>query len=48
MEWIINNWVLLLFLALCLGMHFLGGGHGRHGKHEDKGTDTNKGHSGCH
>ena len=44
MEWITNNWFLLFFLALCLGMHFLGG-HGRHGKHADEEIEEHKGHA---
>ena len=51
MEWIINNWILLLIAALCIGMYFFGYGcnaHGRHGKHgkdecdEHKSTDEGK------
>lgn len=43
MEWIISNWFLLVFLALCLGMHFLG--HRGHGRHEDEEGPEHKGHA---
>lgn len=45
MEWIINNWFLLFFLALCIGMHFLVGGHGRHGKYAEEESEEQKGHA---
>ena len=44
MEWITNNWFLLIFLALCMGMHFFGG-HGKHGKHSEEEADHHKGHT---
>ncbi len=44
MEWIINNWFLVLFLAVCIGMHFFGG-HGTHGKNRDDETGEHKEHA---
>jgi hypothetical protein len=42
MEWIISNWFLLFVLALCLGMHFLGG-HGHHGRQNEQESTDHKG-----
>jgi hypothetical protein len=39
MEWITNNWILLLIAALFIGMHFFGYGCGAHGKHGEHGKD---------
>lgn len=47
MEWILENWIFILFAALFIGMHLFGfgcGGHGKHGDHGGHGED--KGHSG--
>lgn len=46
MEWIINNWILLLIAVMCISMHFFGGGHGKHGKHGKKECDEYKPQSG--
>ena len=46
MEWITNNWILLLIVALFLGMHFFGYGccaRGKHGKNSEKESDQHKG-----
>jgi hypothetical protein len=48
MEWITNNWFLLLIAALFIGMHFFGygcGAHGKHGKHSEEESDHHKGHT---
>ncbi|GBE41629.1 hypothetical protein BMS3Bbin09_01535 [bacterium BMS3Bbin09] len=44
MEWIFNNWILLLVAALCVGMYFWGG-HGKHVEHSEEGPDHHKGHT---
>ncbi|MFC5301814.1 DUF2933 domain-containing protein [Azospira restricta] len=41
MEWLSQNWFFVLILAVFVGMHLFGhggcgGGHGRHGKNDDK------------
>jgi len=46
MEWITNNWILLLIVALFIGMYFFGQGgcaHGKHGEDSEEGSDHNKG-----
>jgi hypothetical protein len=54
MEWIVNNWMLLLIAALCIGMFFFGKGCCAHGKDEcdehkpnDEAKDEKKGHGCC-
>jgi len=47
MEWIINNWILLLIPVLFIGMYFFGYGccsHGKDGKHSEKESDHHNGH----
>ncbi len=59
MEWVLENWIFILFAALFIGMHVFGfgcGGHGKHGAHGgDKGHDGHregydgkKGGDSCH
>lgn len=40
MNWLIDNWLLLLVLFVCVGMHFWGYGHGHKHAHSanEKGT----------
>ncbi len=48
MEWVMENWVFILFAVIFIGMHLFGHGgmHGGHGKHGgDEGHDEHK-HSG--
>ena len=48
MEWITNNWILLLIVALCIGMYFFGHGccsHGKHGEDSKEGSDLQKGNA---
>ena len=47
MEWVMENWIFILFAAIFIGMHLSGHGCcGRHGKDgEDGGQDKHK-HSG--
>jgi hypothetical protein len=48
MEWIGDNWFLLFFAAVFIGMHFAGYGccgHGKHGRHSKEECDENKGRS---
>ena len=45
MEWITNNWILLLIAALFICMYFFGYGccsRGKHGKHSGGDSDHNK------
>jgi len=35
MEWLTENWLLVLIGVLFIGMHLFHGGHGRHGKQND-------------
>lgn len=44
MQWIVNNWLLLLFGGGMIGMHLFG--HGRHGGH-GSGSNGHGGHGGC-
>jgi hypothetical protein len=60
MEWIMENWIFILFAAIFIGMHLSGrgccGGHGKHGgdkgndehRHSDKGSSEKKAGSSCH
>ena len=36
MQWVVENWVLLLLLGGMLAMHLFGHGHGNHGKKKTK------------
>ena len=44
MEWVMENWIFILFAAIFIGMHLSGhgccGGHGKHGG--DVGHDEKK------
>ncbi len=40
MEWLLQNWVWVLFFAGFIAMHLFGhGGHGSHGRHRDGRND---------
>jgi hypothetical protein len=48
MEWLIDNWFLVLITAVFIGMRLSGRGccgHGKHEKHTEEGCDEHKGHS---
>ena len=46
MEWIAENWFLILIIILFVGMHMFGHGHGSHGGHGGHGKQGG-GHGGC-
>ena len=60
MEWVIENWIFILFFVIFIGMHLSGhgccGGYGKHGgdreydthKHSDMEASVKKGRSSCH
>lgn len=35
MEWFSNNWIFVVVLLVCIGMHLFGHGHGGHGSHDE-------------
>lgn len=42
MEWILQNWVWVLFAVGMIAMHLFGhGGHGGHGGNDDRQSDAN-------
>jgi hypothetical protein len=60
MEWVMENWIFILFAVIFIGMHLSGhgccGGHGKHGrdgehdkhKHSHMGSSEKKGGRSCH
>jgi len=48
MEWLIENWFVVLIAAVFIGMHLSGRGccgHGKHENHSKEESDENKGHT---
>ena len=49
MQWLIDNWFLVLIAAVFIGMHLSGRGccgRGKHGEHSKEEGDEHKGNSG--
>jgi len=44
MEWIAENWFLILIIILFVGMHMFGHGHGGHGGHGKQGGGHGQNH----
>ncbi len=51
MQWVIDNWIWILFGVAMIGMHMFGHGHGGHGQQGHAGADDETaghgGHSCC-